>query len=247
MHPQAHGEYEYSLARLVSFAESALSQNLSELGLADHDNLGRRIDVGLVSELAKLYPSLNIRLGLEVDFFPGCERGVMEQLQTIPCDYVLGSVHNVDGFSFDIWENRRQYGIWEADALYRRYYQLLTQAIKSRLFDILAHLDVIKVFGCRPSGDQSEMALPALRSIKQAGLVAEINTNGRYKPVGEPYPSEQILQNCFHLGIPITFGSDAHEPELVGRDLSLARSLAWRVGYRQLAVFRRRQRFLLPL
>lgn len=85
-------------------------------------------------------------------------------------------------------------------------------------------------------------AEPVLKAIKEAGICVEINTSGLYKPVAEMYPSEEILRRCYDYGIPITFGSDAHTPKEVGRDISLARQAAKRVGYRQLATFSKRTR-----
>ncbi len=78
-------------------------------------------------------------------------------------------------------------------------------------------------------------------------MTVEINTAGWYKPVGEVYPNRELLEECFRLSIPITLSSDAHVAQDVGRDIARAREMAWAVGYRQVAVFEKRQRSLLPL
>lgn len=247
VHVQSHGEYGFSQNRLRDFAAAAARQGVSVLGLADHDWLVDGIDCAAVAAVRRDCPGLEISQGLEVDFLPGCEPKLRQLLQTHAFDYLLGSVHSVDGFAFDVPSNRRIYGLWAPDALYRRYYQLLLLAVQSGLFDVLAHLDVIKVFGCRAQADQSAAIMPVLAAIRQAGLVVEINSNGWHKPVGEQYPDGWILQACWQAGIPITLSSDAHEPEQVGRDICRARALAWQIGYRQVAIFRQRQRLLLPL
>jgi len=247
VHVQSHGEYQFSRSRLRDCAAAAAKQGMSVLGLADHDWLVDGIDCEAVAAVRKDYPGLEISQGLEVDFLPGCESRIRRLLRTRAFDYLLGSVHSVDGFAFDVLSNRRLYGIWAPDALYRRYYQLLLLAVQSGLFDVLAHLDVIKVFGCRPQTDQTAAIMPVVTAIKQAGLVVEINSNGWHKPVGEQYPDRLILQACWQSGIPITLSSDAHEPDQVGRDICRVRALAWQIGYRQVAVFRQRQRLLLPL
>lgn len=247
VHVQSHGEYPFSHNRLRDFAAVAANQGISVLGLADHDWLVDGIHCEAVAAVRRDYPGLEISQGLEVEFIPGCEPKVRRLLRTRAFDYLLGSVHSVDGFAFDILSNRRLYGIWAPDMLYRRYYQLLLLAVQSGLFDILAHLDVIKVFGCRARTDQAAVLLPVLAAIRRSGSVVEINSTGWHKPVGEQYPESWILEACWQSGIPITLSSDAHEPDQVGRDLCRARELAWQIGYRQVAVFRRRQRLLLPL
>ena len=88
-------------------------------------------------------------------------------------------------------------------------------------------------------------AEPVLKANKDADLCVEINTSGLYQPVAEMYPSEEILRRCYEYRIPVTFGSDAHTPEEVGRDISLARQLAKKVGYRQVATFAKRRRIML--
>jgi histidinol-phosphatase (PHP family) len=246
-HPQAHGEYQFNPERLQAFLDAAAAQGLAELGFTDHDNLAAEVGWDLIAHLRTAYPSLSIKLGLEVDYLPERQMEIGALLGTMPLDYVLGSVHTVDGFQFDVWEERSGYDAWEPDALYRRYYQLLVQAIQLGCFDILAHLDVIKVFGFRPLSDATRLALPVIKAAKRAGLAVEINSNGWHKPVAEVYPARPILEACFDLGIPITLGSDAHQPEQVGRDLETARELAWQVGYRQVAAFQQRRRYMLPL
>ena len=81
---------------------------------------------------------VDVLLGLEADYFEGYEGWVEEQLQSADFHYVLGSVHP------QLAAFRQRYGTDDAQALQRTYFNLLAQAAETRLFDSLAHPDLIK-------------------------------------------------------------------------------------------------------
>jgi histidinol-phosphatase (PHP family) len=110
------------------------------------------------------------------------------------------------------------------------------------LFDIIGHLDLVKKYNFRPEGDNAQFAADAIKAISAAGACIEINTAGLRKPVGEIYPSKEILIMCREAGIGITFGSDAHTPDEVGKDFDRAKDLAVLAGYDQSAAFTKRKR-----
>ena len=139
------------------------------------------------------------------------------------------------------------YSLWDTDDLYLAYFALLTQAVQSGLFDIVGHLDLIKVFGYRPTFCIERVIAPLLAAIKQSKMAVEINTNGLNKPVREIYPHPLILESCYQLNIPVTLGSDAHQADEVGRQLNFARELALEIGYRQLVCFTQRKQYTIPL
>ncbi len=246
-HPLGHADREYTVEQLVRFAEQARQRNIADLGLADHDMYLDQLDLAAVAEARRLCAEVNIRLGLEVDFFPGQEDRIGQTLASLPLDYCIGSVHALDGWVFDDPREMAGYANWDIDELYAAYYSTLSQAAESRLFDIIGHLDVIKVFGYQPSGNAAAMAEVALEAISRSGLCIEINTNGRYKPAADFYPAQTILERAFQLGIPVTLSSDAHRAEDVGRDVAIAAQLAWQAGYRQIATFSARQRIMVNL
>ncbi len=90
---------------------------------------------------------LPVKLGLEVDYFPGIERELVELLEPYPWDFLLGSVHFVDGFAVD-QEPGLVHRIPVGEA-WRRYFVWLRDAARSGLFDCLSHPDLIKFFGMR--------------------------------------------------------------------------------------------------
>ena len=93
-----------------------------------------------------------------------------------------------------------------------------------------------------PNKDINMMATKALQAIKDADMVLELNVAGYRKPVKESYPSPSLLKQAYDLGIPITFGSDAHKPEQVGLYNNEIINLAKRIGYKKCATFSNRKR-----
>jgi len=127
------------------------------------------------------------------------------------------------------------------DELYLEYFKTVEHGALSGLYQIIPHVDLIKVFGYRPGKPVLSLMGNLLEIIKEKSLAVEINTNGLYKPVGEIYPALEILQACFKLGIPITIGSDAHRSEDVGRSFDAACALAYKAGYRRIATFHQKE------
>ena len=116
---------------------------------------------------------------------------------------------------------------------------------ESKLFDIVGHLDLIKVFKFMPKKDISIIAKDALNAIKKADMTLELNVAGFRKPVKEAYPSTSLLKEAFKLGIPITFSSDAHKPEQVGLFNDEILQIARDAGYSKCALYRKRKRTLI--
>jgi histidinol-phosphatase (PHP family) len=185
---------------------------------------------------------LPVKLGLEVDYVPGREEETRELLAPYPWDYLLGSVHYVDGFGVDGEPKLLdEVGVEEA---WRRYFETLAAAARSGLFDSLSHPDLVKIFGVRvASFDYANVA----NAIAEAGIAVEVSTAGLRKPVGELYPHPELLAACRERGVPVTTGSDAHVPDLVGRDFDRARELLRWAGYDTVTIFEQRRARQEPL
>jgi histidinol-phosphatase (PHP family) len=185
---------------------------------------------------------LPVKLGLEVDYVPGREDEMRALLAPYPWDYLLGSVHWIDGFGVD-GEPKLvdEVGVERA---YGRYFETLARAARSGLFDSLSHPDLVKIFGDRvPAYDYAEVA----DAIAESGVAVEVSTAGLRKPVGELYPHPEFLAACRERDVPVTTGSDAHVPELVGRDFDRVRDLLRSAGYETVTVLERRQARQEPL
>ena len=166
-----------------------------------------------------------------------------ERILNADVDYLIGSVHFLEGWGFD---NPEFIGRWEEqdiDEIWQKYFDTIEEMAKSNLFDIVGHLDLIKVFKFMPKGDIILMAKNALEAIKASNMVIELNIAGYRKDVQEPYPSKELLKEAYALEIPITFGSDAHKPEQVALFNSEIITLAKEVGYKKCAYFKKRKRY----
>ena len=178
---------------------------------------------------------LPVKLGLEVDYVPGREDETRALLAPYPWDFLLGSVHYVDGLGVD--GAPRLLDEVGVEDTWRRYFDTLARAAQSRLFDSLSHPDLPKVFGNHLDDfDYADIA----DAIADGGVAVEVSTAGLRKPVGELYPHPDFLAACREREVPVTLGSDAHVPGLVGRDFDLARELLRSAGYETITVFERR-------
>ena len=188
-----------------------------------------------------------LKLGIECDFVPGAEDRTANLLEAHDFDYVVGSVHfvgeaAVDHEGWDVWEGRG-----DADEVWRRYFEALAECARSGLFDILAHPDLVKVWGRGrplPERDPRHYYEPAVEAIAASGIAVELSTAGLRKPVGELYPSPAFAEMCVEAGASFALSSDAHRPEHVGFGYDRALGLLTELGVEEIAVFDRRQRRL---
>ncbi|MGY5344270.1 PHP domain-containing protein [Paenibacillus glucanolyticus] len=204
--------------------------------------------VRFVTEAKASRPDL--ALGIEADFFPGGEHELREILAGSEWDYVIGSVHFLDGWGFDNPETKSKFEGRDPVQTYKHYYELLRQACLSGLFHIIAHPDNLKVFGFRPV-DEKEL-LPYYRMLAkemvQSGVITEINTGLAYRyPIGESCPSPLFLSVLAEYKVPLTLSSDAHFPDDIGMLLDQAKADVERMGYKELVAFRDGKRMLVPI
>lgn len=264
----AEGEMEEYIA-------AAIEKGIREVGFADHFPMyflpPAQRDPGIamsedelddyvseVLELSKKYagqPGIEIKLGIEADYVPGFENRLKAMLDAYPFDYILGSVHFIDGWGFDNPAYLDEYKHRDIAEVYWRYFQLVRQAAASGLFDIMAHPDLVKKFGFRPVRESSslngfnlqEEYLKTAKTFQDAGVCVEVNTAGLRAPVREIYPSPEFLRMCRDYGIPVTLGSDAHSPGQVGEGFDKAVDLIKKAGCRKVAVFKGRKRSALSV
>ena len=170
-----------------------------------------------------------VKLGIEVDFEPGREEETAEALSPYPWDYVLGSIHFLDGSGIDAEPSLVDaVGVEEA---WRRYYAELGRAAQTGLFDSLAHPDLVKMFGEEIDWDWDAVV------ASLHGVALEVSSAGLHKRHGRLYPNPALLSEARARGIPITLASDAHVPQNVGRDLDRAVEHARAAGYETVTVF----------
>jgi histidinol-phosphatase (PHP family) len=186
-----------------------------------------------------------IRLGLEVDYYPGRMAEVAELLSGYPFDVLLGSVHWLGAWGFDQIGEPVVDGQWSArdlDTVWDAYVGAVEELAATGAADVLAHPDLAKVSGARPTGDPSPWWDRLAKAAADNGLAAELNSAGWRKPVGEAYPAPGLLARFRAAGVPLTTASDAHELALVADGTDRLRALLEGAGYTELAVFSGRRR-----
>lgn len=241
-HLIGHQDRTANQKNIQDYLAAAKQAGLKEFGFADHDMYFEDLDLPLIREVARAYPELNVRVGLEVDYRAEDELKIKNLLQTFDFDYVIGSVHEIKNWLFDYPEEAEKHKEMDPDQLYISYFSLVAKAARSQLFTTIGHFDLIKLFGVRPGTDVRELAEEAINAIAENGLVAELNTAGRYKPVGEFYPEEKLIREMVNHGIDFTLGSDAHEAKFVGRDLKEAIQFLNSCGVKRLISFQHKQK-----
>ena len=181
---------------------------------------------------------VDVRLGLEADYFSGLEPWLERQLNAADFHYVLGSVHP------QIAEFRERY--WDDDSaeVQKTYFRLLADAAETGLFDCLAHPDLIKNMtsdNWQPSQIMDDIR-HSLDRIAATGMAMELNTSGANKLIAEMNPFPDMLVEMAVRRIPVCIGADAHEPSRVGDRFGEALRLLKRCGYSRVSFFLRRQR-----
>ncbi|MBS3899490.1 MAG: histidinol-phosphatase HisJ family protein [Dethiobacter sp.] len=247
---------------LAEYLAEAEKKGLAEIGFADHfplDLFGVTEEEPLTMraselpdyirdvELLRRQATIPVRLGAEVEYLPGRERETAEMLARCGLDYVIGSIHTLDGWDFTHPGQAQRYKQEDIDFLYERYFALVQQMASSQLFQIIGHLDVVKKFSYFPRRRWEHLLEDTCRAIKQADVCVELNTAGWRAPVGEAYPGEAFLAKCYELNVPVTMGSDAHRPRDVGSGLHRAVLLLHNLGFKEIATFNAGQRQMRPL
>ena len=236
---------------ISEYVEAAIKNGVRYFGFSDHAPMdfdpkyrmkfdemkSYEADVLSAKEIYK--DEIEILLGYEVDYLKG---HMDERVLNADVDYLIGSAHFIDEWGFDNPEFIGKYENQDIDEIWRKYFNAVEEMAKSGLFDIVGHLDLIKVFKFLPKGDINAIAKNALLAIKNADMALELNVAGYRKPIAEAYPSMPLLKAAFELGIPITFASDAHKPEQVGMFSDEIVKMAKDAGYEKCAFFRKRKR-----
>jgi histidinol-phosphatase (PHP family) len=262
--PNTPASEAFTTGNVDRYRAVAEERGIAELGVSEHIYRFRQaLDVwqhpfwraeakdDLDEYVGFLRDYTDLRVGIEADFVAGKEDRLANLLDQMELDYVVGSVHflgdqAVDHDGYDIWETNAH----RPDEVWRRYFDTLGEAARTGLFDILAHPDLVKVWGPhrpRPDGDLRRFYDRAMDGIAETRPSIEVSTAGLRKPVGELYPATAFLEMCLEAGCPITLSSDAHEPAQVGYGYERALEVLDSLGVRELAVFEGRERRLEPI
>lgn len=246
-------DHLYRFDEFKDYYQKHITTDDSELGRLQQEWLDK-VTVGSITQYLEAVRRMQrqgypISVGVEADFFPGGEAELKAILDRYELDYVIGSVHFVEGWGFDNPDFQSLFEGRDLLALYRQGFEYVKQAARSGIFDMIAHLDNLKVFNYRPEESQLyELYDDLAAALKAADVATEINTGLAYRyPVKEMCPSPALLARLHAHGVPITLSSDSHFPDDIGTLLDEAAQLAWQTGYREIVYFENRRRINSPL
>ncbi|WP_433744051.1 histidinol phosphate phosphatase domain-containing protein [Falsibacillus pallidus] len=250
-------DHLYRFFETKSYFEKHMDISDTELGRLQHkwlkqvmtENMGEFVQFIEGQKAKWAEQGIQLRLGIEADFFPGCESELKELLELYQWDYVIGSVHFVDGWGFDNPETVDHFSTYDLPLLYSRFFEIVEQAVRSGLFDFVAHLDNLKVFGIRPDEDG---LLPHYRKIAAAlcetDTATEVNAGLYYRyPIKEMCPSPLFLKELVNAGVAFTTSSDSHFPDDLGKYVHQNTELLKSLGKSEIAAFNRRKRHFAPI
>ena len=203
---------------------------------------GADLDAYVEAVLAAKAAGLPVVLGLEVDFYEGRMDKVQALLEGYPFDVLLGSIHWIGAWMFDVLESSVAQAEWDrrgVEECWDAYTRAIEELAASAAVDVLAHPDLCKLAGRLP-GVPDEFHDRIAEAAAGSGLAAEVNSNGWRKPCAEPYPAPALLQKFRARGVPITTASDAHTLELVAYRNEDLRPFVEAAGYTELVAFRDR-------
>jgi histidinol-phosphatase (PHP family) len=236
---------------------AALKNGLSEIGFSDHltpsgghmkwsmdhDRLPAYAEH--ILRLKKQFPEIAVRMGIELDYIPGKEQETAGIIDAFPFDYIIGSVHYLGDETVDF--GPEFYVGKDISQIYENYFNLVCEAASTGFFDIMGHADLVRTHRFRPEEDITHLYSMMASAFEIHDVAFELNTNGRNRPLHDFYPDRKYLHLFAEHGVPVCVNSDAHLPERIGQFFDEAYELLKLSGYTEMAVFKGRERYMIPL
>ncbi|VAY87287.1 Histidinol-phosphatase [hydrothermal vent metagenome] len=245
----------HATGTIDEYIQKAIKSNISYFGFSDHAPMNfdkeYRMDISdcynyennVLKYKEKYKNNINILLAYEVDYIYNY---LEDRILNANVDYLIGSVHFIKEWGFDNPKFIKEYKNRNIDDIWQDYFDSIEQMANSGYFNIVGHLDLIKVFNFLPKKDIKSIAKKSIIAIKKNNMIVEVNSSGLRKPVAEQYPSRQLLELCLEYDIDITFSSDAHKISHIDKGLSEIYNIARDVGYSKMAIFKDKEKIFLP-
>lgn len=249
-----HTIFSDGQAPAEDYLAPAVAADIFEIGFSEHLSLFKENQdwcmnpsnvstyIEYIDKLRNNTEGIIIKISLEIDYIPGKEKEIECFLEPFDLDYRIGSVHYLGEKTVDL--GPEFYEGKNFDILFESYFEMVIQAVSSDLFDIIAHCDLIRIFGYKPSRDPSPLYKKLAKTMKRHDVVLELNTNGRNRPIADFYPDRSFLHIFREENIPVCVNSDAHKPTRVGQYFDEAYQLLRSAGFREMALFSGRKRIM---
>lgn len=231
-HIHTHLSRDAPQATVAGYISEAEKKGVKEIAFTNHlilagedRSTGIRLDEinGHLEEiwLAQEDTDVLLKTGFEVDYFPDKERLITHVLDEYPLDYVLGSVHQVNGRSVYTGpghRNRFFEGQRRVDAI-EDYYRVTRMMVESGLFDCISHPDYFRksYTGFIGWADYGNVVLDVIDAMRSYDVGFEINSSGYRHGVGDNFPCSEFIEAALGSGVStVTLGSDSHICGTVG-------------------------------
>lgn len=251
---------------MAEYCEAAISKGIRVMGIANHldpglphaDSYDHLKLLAELNEARDRYKDrLTILAGIEVTYQSDIEALILNALEKIEVDFIIGSVHLVGGAEFTITEEEGARNYFRekhtAQEAYEPYFEEVLRAVKSGFFDVLGHIDVIRRYGAMApeplrAEDYYGLLRRTIEGLIKRDMALEVNSSGLFHHTAEIYPSADILRLYRELGGKrISLGSDAHRPAEIGRGFDEAIKLIKSNGFKAITYFERRLSREMPL
>ena len=248
-HTGLTGHGNGTIAEVVQAAREA---GISFLALTEHFPLSHEVDpdnfvsmpwdaldpyVREIEAQRALHPNMQILVGTELDWLGDYEDRDLSSIDWSRFDIILGSVHYLDMWPFDDPEQVDHWDEVGHDAIWERYFdQFCTACVSDMPYTVMAHPDLVKKFAKYPSPafDRARAYAQAAEAAAAGERMIEVNTSGAYYACKEPFPHIDLLTEFRKAGVPVTLGTDAHEPCNVDRGIDAGLKLLYEAGYREI-------------
>lgn len=192
---------------------------------------------------------VTLRLGIKADYFLGSEEDLKELLDVYEWDYIIGSVHYIYGWGFDNPDTQGHFDDYDLEVLYTDFFEVVEKAIRSKIFNFVAHLDNLKVFNYRPNESRLIKHYEKIaKALIETDTATEINAGLFYRyPVKEMCPSPAFLDILINEGVIFTTSSDSHFPGDIGVFIDQNTETLLKKGVTEIATFEKQQRVMKPL
>lgn len=236
--------------RSICITNHAETMDSGRVWRADPDEMIDRFQRSAesVAAAAARYPELDIRLGVELEYRREWRDSFERLLVEVPFDFVLGSVHIVDGLNISGGRDVDAYFLPRSQReAYEAYFRQVDEMVDWGAFDVVAHFDLIKRYGHRHYGSFAPRTYrssiePILAKMARKGIGIEINTSGVRQAPGVPYPEPEILEWAREVGVDVlTIGSDSHAPDQFAQGLHAGVRLATETGWSGFTLFEARR------
>lgn len=177
---------------------------------------------------------LDVRLGLEVDFLPAKNERIQSALQGLPWDYLIGSVHEINGTLF---EKQRIASREEGEALWLRYFELLREAVNSHFFDVVSHPARMRIRNAYEPASLDEEYEHLAADATRCNVALEVNG---FDVLSYPDTVRRLLHACALHHTPISVGSDAHDPSRIAQAHQQTAELLQNAGIDTIRIWRQR-------